>query len=656
MKKLLPSVMKTLSENGHQKSMMIFFKLVEESKFPLTNIAFQLWLEVVAWFSCENTSNMRYLESTKKIWKLGYRLFGGQFLHFMSGFKNRNTVVSDLTERGLYPPSQSEINFAVPAKDVLTSFTPYHLSDLQHNSSGRRAGILSDMLFTISESGLSKSYCLTFDGKKLKRGLTKTSGDVNLLWFEPHATLIERQKELETCVKPIEEMIKDFSELDELIDMGSDFDEAKKRCVINFLSCQMKMISHNILDVRDLRKKEYAKSKLIERSGGSDWKNGKYVHGISALIAFVYDIDEYLRNSLSLLDELLKCLCCLKNSTKVSDKDTSNLHKCENYVQIDESKYKSSTRDVKQRSREWFDHRSAARVTGSTMYAALGIDGLARQKEHFDVFVGGLPEKQKTEQVQNAMTHGTENEINAAATLVGKVMPMFCVEEKLYEEGFVNIKSTNNASFMVVSPDGSIRSSDSLESPKMAIEYKCPIYDIQRSFPERYLLQCLCEIEALSVEQLLYLCWRPDISTVFKVSRNESLFKEAFALAENLYDNVKPKRPTKLSSETKSLKEKIRLACDSPLTVEFVGVFPSIVHSDSVDNTYDSCKFLVRRFEFMLRQLIVIHEKFYDLQRQPATEAVVFLCCDLDRKWEKDVAHTVPVCWFPKEAHLTLKQ
>lgn len=250
------------------------------------------------------------------------------------------------------------------------------------------------------------------------------------------------------------------------------------------------------------------------------------------------------------------------------------------------------------------------------------------------------------------MTHGTENEVNAAATMLGKVLPMFCLNEKLYEEGYVCIKSKDNESFMVVSPDGSIRTTDKLESTTMAIEYKCPVYDVQKNFPERYLLQCLSEIEALNVDSLLYLSWRPDISTVFKVNKNEPLFNEAFSLAENIYGIEKPKRPTKITDETKSLKEKVRMACKSTQTVEFIGVVPSIKHCESATNIYDSCKFLVRRFEQMLRELVAIHEKFYGLQRQPATEAVVSLCCDLDRKWEKDMAHSVPVCWFPKGGSL----
>lgn len=321
--KLVPCVMETLSQSGLHKHMLNFFKLVNESKFPLENIALQLWIEVVLWFKCDNTSDMRYSENTKKFWKLGYRLFGGQFLHFMSCYKNRSTVVTEATEKGIYPPCQSEINFAVPTKDVLNSFSPYHLNENQVNRSGRLPGILSDMVKTLAAAELNKSFCLTFDGKKLKRGLTKTSGDVDLLGFEPNKTLLERHLELEERIKPIEHMLQVFREKDELQNIGTDLDEFEKSGIYDILIEQMKTVSQNILDARELRKKkEYAKSRLIERSGGSDWKNGKYVQGISALIAFVYDIDEYIRHSVSLLDELVKCICCIKTTSKVVDQST----------------------------------------------------------------------------------------------------------------------------------------------------------------------------------------------------------------------------------------------------------------------------------------------------------------------------------------------
>ena len=94
--------MESMSAEGYANELLQFFKLVSESKISMKNIALQSWMEVVKWLSIESTNEMRYSENTKKFWKLGYRLFGGQFLYFMTGSKSRNVVVTDEAERGIY--------------------------------------------------------------------------------------------------------------------------------------------------------------------------------------------------------------------------------------------------------------------------------------------------------------------------------------------------------------------------------------------------------------------------------------------------------------------------------------------------------------------------------------------------------------------------
>lgn len=42
------------------------------------------------------------------------------------------------------------------------------------------------------------------------------------------------------------------------------------------------------------------------------------------------------------------------------------------------------------------------------------------------------------------------------------------------------------------------------------------------------------------------------------------------------------------------------------------------------------------------------HDKHYELKREKASEVVVFLSCDLDRKWEESKIRCAPICWFTK--------
>ena len=80
---LAPAV---LNQNNCADSIVKFFKVVSEGKFPLDTIAFLLWIELVNFFSTSNTCEMRYMDSTKKFFKLGWILFGSKFIRFNSPF------------------------------------------------------------------------------------------------------------------------------------------------------------------------------------------------------------------------------------------------------------------------------------------------------------------------------------------------------------------------------------------------------------------------------------------------------------------------------------------------------------------------------------------------------------------------------------------
>ena len=107
-------------------------------------------------------------------------------------------------------------------------------------------------------------------------------------------------------------------------------------------------------------------------------------------------------------------------------------------------------------------------------------------------------------------------------------MPLLFPGLLFCEEGFIEKLDSVSNPFMIISPDGSIRLNADENSTVAGIEFKYPLNDIHAKMPTRYLLQCLSEIEALEVDSLLYLCWRPDFSSLFKVKRNTVVFMKLF--------------------------------------------------------------------------------------------------------------------------------
>ena len=57
-------VLDKLSDGGKKDKLLKFFKLVQDGKFPLNNIVFELFLDIVQWFDKDESRQMRYSPST----------------------------------------------------------------------------------------------------------------------------------------------------------------------------------------------------------------------------------------------------------------------------------------------------------------------------------------------------------------------------------------------------------------------------------------------------------------------------------------------------------------------------------------------------------------------------------------------------------------
>jgi hypothetical protein len=111
---LLLKVLKSLEDVGQKKSFLKFMGLLASRTFPLHNICYLLFLDIFGWFSCDPTTHMRYGHETVKFWQIGYRLFHGNFLRFMSRIRNFGQVWDGTSERGFFDPLKSKVNCAVP--------------------------------------------------------------------------------------------------------------------------------------------------------------------------------------------------------------------------------------------------------------------------------------------------------------------------------------------------------------------------------------------------------------------------------------------------------------------------------------------------------------------------------------------------------------
>jgi hypothetical protein len=156
---------------------------------------------------------------------------------------------------------------------------------------------------------------------------------------------------------------------------------------------------------------------------------------ISSLQTSLYQINECIHNCLDTIDRLgVGCAGIQHKSHLYCTNSTLNLGNQENYACIvdDGSGHRVIQKSdnvqehlLKQKGNVWHSVRKTAKVTGSTAYKALGLDGLKKQVNHFDVVVNKKVPTPVSAMVQQMMEYGTDNEINAVATLVGKCCRYF---------------------------------------------------------------------------------------------------------------------------------------------------------------------------------------------------------------------------------------
>lgn len=111
-----------MNKAGKGDILQKFFSQVSTGKFPLNNIAFQLWCDVVDRYDNKDTRQMRYSLDTLKFFWVGKKLFGGRFIRFMGGMKNEK---QQLTGSSSLDPHLLKVNFACPDEKILADFNPF---------------------------------------------------------------------------------------------------------------------------------------------------------------------------------------------------------------------------------------------------------------------------------------------------------------------------------------------------------------------------------------------------------------------------------------------------------------------------------------------------------------------------------------------------
>ena len=201
---------------------------------------------------------------------------------------------------------------------------------------------------------------------------------------------------------------------------------------------------------------------------------------------------------------------------------------------------------------------------------------------------------------------------------------------------------------------------------KTSSRNKCPVprktftTDVHDQIPKYYVPQLLSQMTVLKVDELLFLSYTMDSSTVFRVKHDENLWKDIWKKIINLYGCEQPLKPNKLSQSVPELKKKIDLFLTN--NVEFLAEVPSVkvipcAHSEpnSLEEQrhfHDSerrpatnrteLSHALRIANKAQTELVITAEK---LTRPTASEILVFMLSDLDRTFDPEKTHSIPIAY-----------
>ena len=643
-------VINVMDQYGRKDDFISMLHAIKDG-YLLQNIAFHLLLDVGLFYGLSSISNMRYDKQSLAFWITVHKLFKGRGINFFRGYKAEGiTRVERIT------PSDCKINFIVPSDKVLQRESAVYKMDSSH------PGLLKISLDAFSNENAGQDVKLSMDGKKLSIGFGEL-GEEDLGGLEEPPTLKDRKERIANEIETLGEIkvTLEMHNVQSLINLDPDVKSSLRKLLIVSIS----NMSHRIKEIRELSVRKKTQLENLKQKVDGKWIDCKFAPTISFLHTKLTECKTCTEDLLDSIDKLGYMCACLNGTGKAYvqgsqvtvDLNTQTNFMCLREVNGDEDCQQAHF--TKQRTHRWFKLRRAAWLTGSTMFQALGLDTLKSQQQHFDQVKSGV-DKPVSDTVQKYMDHGARNEINALATVLGKVLPVFHPEYVFREDGCEVVEMENG--FMVISGDGTAVNKQ-MESV-VAFEMKCPMEgkirttDVHYAIPKYYTTQLLCEMASKTCNEYAYICYTSESTTYIKGEMNMALWTKLLNLANTLYADKSSPRPTRKHESIGELLEELKSFASE---ATFVAEFPSLCRlpckCDSVtaindafhmhENPTDSPEYSTGDWgtdNLCIESAIAAMQAGYNVLRRPAKEILVTVVSDLHRTLHSSShTHAVPI-------------
>ncbi len=370
-------------------------QLIASGTLSLDNVCIRSAIELARFLNLNDTRCMVYSDITRNYWNCVYKILGGPGLRLFSGPRGVGTNTFD--------PLHCKVNFAVPSESTLANIQ----SDIPK--------LILPSIFDSVIQNLSymlqfvdKEYVLSFDGKGLSQGFKGDSfGDVNLFGIEGPPSLEEQERRLDTELLFLDDVKKELTE--------ENYVETKEN-----LRKLLKIITLRIKDTREtISLQQKLNMKYTKMKENNPDNQNKYNYILASTKYTEANCRVLIKRALSLNKDI--CIACAALngcSNFISTSCNVKLDKQSNYFGLlnpdqvpDIVQIPGNEVYVKQRSPLWHELRNKALVTGSTCNAALGLNTLIAQKEHYNHYVVKKPKEPISEDLQRMFDYGTTNEV-----------------------------------------------------------------------------------------------------------------------------------------------------------------------------------------------------------------------------------------------------
>ena len=639
------------------------------------NLSWKTALDMGVLSMCQSTTNMRYDKDCVEFFSLFNLMFGSSAINVLRGTAHFGSVVDNTAQKGKFQPGLANYNFPIPSVNTLRNMSAHYKKEVQ-------VGFIPQSLEIAQEQAAQGAqYVVGLDGKMVAQGCKNESdGDVNL-WGREKPTIASSVAQLQIRTQSTDDI--NFSSSADRMD---EHQICFRRLALH-ISRTLKQLHYRI------KHSFYQRQRLVTLSKENPDNVSRYNTRMSFLHQNTSDCESVLKQGIDLQTDVLQALRLLGSWPYLEDIPTElNLSTFPNCFQLlppdkidpsvdlqDPSNYKY----IKQGTVEWHSVRKKARVTGSTLYKAVGLDTLQRQKEHHYTVVCGRSESAPDTLLQKRLAHGRENEVNIIATIVSSIMPAFLPNCYAYfEVGPVILDRREGTVKVEVSADGVIRcpnGTDCANYPqhhdrKIVVEMKSPYptkenpHITVHEVPLRYVTQILCECEAWDCEEAWLLVGTPSTTTAFRCYRDSPTLEKILATADVLYGPVKPCVPTRLHAATSTNREHLKkyISTHTSLFLECPsrqGIYGEVVPSTEIISPYGvtpNHNFQPVSHTDIDFQVVVCEnegKRFFNaahtVLRNQASEVLVFMATNKDRIQTDSTPYSFPIAYAMKGSSMS---